>query len=434
MLAMVSALVTAAVIVVAILGFTELAALLAEPGVVTALLAANLAIAVLRLISAHHAWFAAGGRRLTAALALAALVIGPHGAVAYVGIEAKDTLEAVFAAPAATTTTRSTTTSATTTVNTDSAPPSTAPPSTTPPSTTRPSTTTTIRPPDPFADRVNVLLLGGDAGRYRSGLRTDSVIVASVDRFTGDAALFSLPRNWGGLTVLDGSPVPNRILNEVYEWGRRQPERFAGPDPGAAALVEVAEILTGLDIHHFVLVDLTGFAAVVDALGGVTIDVPRSVYGPRYNPATGGYTMISIPRGEQVLDGGAVLAYVRERYQSSDYDRMDRQRCVLAAMADEMDPIGLMRGLTELLDAVETHVTTDVPLDELPALIRVAGRVGVGEIRVMGFDNTWRSGWDARGFAIPDLDRIHTAIHETITDPEAAAKSFGITEADEECG
>jgi polyisoprenyl-teichoic acid--peptidoglycan teichoic acid transferase len=386
------------------------------------------------------------GRRRSGALAIVlTLLLGVFiiWGLAYVGVETRSTLETVFAAAETTTTTTTTMTTTTTTTllattstgaTTSTVAETETTTTTSPPATTTTTTTTTTTLPDPIEARLNVLLLGGDAGPRRSGLRTDSVIVVSVDRYTGDTAIFSIPRNYGGLTLADGSRAGDRILNEVYQWASRRPDQFPGEDPGATALVEIAQHITGLDIDHYVLMDLTGFGDVIDALGGVTIDVPRQVYGPRYNPATGGYTMITIRRGEQTLDGDEALAYVRARYGSSDYTRMERQRCLLAALVDDLDPMRLLTGLPALLTSIEENVTTDFPVDSLPDLIRLAGKVPADDISVIGFDNRWRRGWDSRGYAIPDEERIRAAIHSAITHPEDAEETFGIVDAEAACG
>jgi polyisoprenyl-teichoic acid--peptidoglycan teichoic acid transferase len=415
---------------IAYLGVTEIVAQSASPSAIVVLLVLNAALAIGRVLVTHHAWVVAGGRNAAVAVALASLVLAPHAGVTFLGLELRSTLQSVFAA-SETSMTTTTTTSTTTTTTT---------PKVTMPVATESSTTTTLPPtttttlPDPIESRLNVLLLGGDAGPGRSGLRTDSVMVVSVDRYTADTAVFSIPRNYGGLRLNDGTAIDGRIVNEVYEWGRQHAGLLDGNDPGAEALVQVAEQITGLDIHHFVLIDLTGFADVVDALGGVTLDIPTRVYGPLYNPATGGYRMISIPRGEQNLNGGEALAYVRARYGSSDYSRMARQRCLAVAMADGIQPLRLLGNFPSLLASIEANVTTDLPLSELPDLIRLAAEVPTESVRVMGFDNRWRSGWDNRGFAVPDTERIHAAVHLAITDPEAAEEDFGIGAAEQACG
>jgi LCP family protein required for cell wall assembly len=259
------------------------------------------------------------------------------------------------------------------------------------------------------------------------------MIVVSVDPVSGDTALVGIPRNFGGITLKDGTEVPVEILNAVYGWGGRHPERFPGPDPGALATRDAVENITGLEIDYHMLVDLTGFAEVVDALGGVQINVPKAVDGPLYDTVTGSYEMVRIEAGEQHLDGGHALAYARVRHDSTDYVRMGRQRCLLAAMAHDIDPLGLLPRLGDLLDVLETHVTTDLPMDLIPELVRLAPRVSSDQIRVIGFDHTWRAGRTADGAAIPDIVRIREAVQKTLEDGDAAAE-LGVTTAKAACG
>ncbi|CAN5827406.1 hypothetical protein BH23ACT5_BH23ACT5_01540 [soil metagenome] len=181
----------------------------------------------------------------------------------------------------------------------------------------------------------------------------------------------------------------------------------------------MTEHLTGLDIDHFMLVDLTGFGDLVDAFGGVTLDVPTAIDGPLYDTETGGYTMIRIPEGRQTLDGAQALAYSRARHGSTDYARMRRQRCVLAAMVDDADAFSLVANLPGLLEAVSTHVTTDIPLELVPHLIRLTAEVSAEEIRVVGFDHTWRSGRTPAGHPIPDVDSIRSTVATTLSEPSA---------------
>lgn len=246
-------------------------------------------------------------------------------------------------------------------------------------------------------------------------------MIASYDPSTRDAALVGLPRNYSDLYLTDGTHLGDLILNEVYQWGWDHPQAFAAQDPGAAAVADVAEYLTGVEVDHYMLVDLTGFAAVVDTFGGVTLTVPRAIYGPLYDPTTGGYEMITIPTGQQTLSGAEALAYSRARQNSSDYSRMARQRCVLAAMVAGANPLDLLTGVAGLLDTVETHLSTDLPLDLVPDLIRLLPEVSAGDIRVIGFDHTWRLRRNAGGHAVPDVDRIRAAVARIVHDPEPGA-------------
>jgi len=190
--------------------------------------------------------------------------------------------------------------------------------------------------------------------------------------------------------------------------------------------------VTGLQIDHFVLVDLTGFADVVDAFGGVDLDVEIPVDGPLYDVETGGYEMIHIPVGAQHLDGAHALAYARARYGSSDYVRMGRQRCILASMASQADLLDLFGRLGDLLNAVESNLVTDIPIETIPDLIRLTPRVSAAEIRVVGFDSKWGIGRTATGHVIPDIERIREAVRTTVENLEAAAE-FGVATAETGC-
>lgn len=418
----------------------ELYAWLADPDVLLFVVLANLLFAALRLFSTGHAWVVSGGRRWFAAVLLAAFVAVPHAAIAWVGLETRDSMMKVFpestpvAAPS---------------------PDTTTPPTTT---TTVPTTTTTemeLAPVDPAApgeygsdeidlddvplwrpfgeERLNILLLGGDAGPGRPGLRTDTIMVASIDPVSGDSALIGLPRNFGGVAFKDGTEVPVRRINHVYWWASDKPDAFDGPDPGATAIRNVTENITGLEIDYYMLVDLTGFADLVDAFGGVDLTVPAAVDGPLYDPETGDYEMVRIPAGEQHLDGDHALAYARARYGSSDYVRMGRQRCILASMASDADPMALLPRFSNILDVVETRMSTDVPVDLLPDLVRLSARVEPENVRVIGFDSTWNVGRTDDGHAIPDIERIRQTVVEMIEEP-AAAEDTGAATAESACG
>lgn len=425
----------------------EMAAWLADPDVILGIILCNVVLLIVRLLSTEMAWKAGGGHRWVVGLSLAVIVAIPHVAIGWAGVEARRSMMRLFppetAAATATTTlaisstTTSTVTSITVTLVAGH-----------PPSTTRFSNPLPDSPAEtggapeyvqralerhPFgSDRLNILLLGGDAGPHRTGLRTDTMIIASVDPISGDTALIGVPRNFGGMTLSDGTSLPVTQLGHVYAWGTDHPERFGGPDPGAAATLDVISNLTDLDIEYFVLVDLTGFADVVDVFGGVKLDVPTPVDGPLYDVATGGYDMVRIPSGLQHLDGAHALAYARARHGSSDYVRMARQRCILASMAAQADVFDLLTRLGNLLDAVEANVVTDIPIEMVPDLIRLVPRVTAGNVRMIGFDSTWGVGVTASGRTIPDMARIQAAVRTVIENPGSGA-DIGVTTADAGC-
>ncbi len=234
-------------------------------------------------------------------------------------------------------------------------------------------------------ERLNVLLLGGDAGDGRIGTRTDSVNLASIDTKTGNAVVFSLPRNLQNVPFPSGSPMerpfPNGfdcgdecLLNAVYTYATSHPELFPGVrDPGAEAVKQAVSATLGVPVHYYVLVNLEGFQQIVDALGGVTIRIDRRVPiggiapdGTRV-PVTG-----YIEPGLQELDGYEALWYSRSRTDSDDYARMARQRCVMGAILHEADPWSVLRNYQKLANSAKHLFSTDIPRNLLPDLVGVA--------------------------------------------------------------
>jgi LCP family protein required for cell wall assembly len=232
------------------------------------------------------------------------------------------------------------------------------------------------------AGRYNVLLMGGDAGKNRVGLRPDSMTVASIDAETGRTVLISLPRNLERTPFPAASPLhrvypdgyfcPDRscMLNAVYTYAMEHKDLYPGvQNPGAQATKEAVEGVTGLDINYWVLVDLKGFEALVNAVGGITMDVYRRV------PIGGGSTRVSgyVEAGKaRHLNGREALWFARSREDSSDYDRMVRQKCVMNAMLNELDPVTVLTKFNKIATAGKEIMATDVPPSDLPTMVQLA--------------------------------------------------------------
>jgi polyisoprenyl-teichoic acid--peptidoglycan teichoic acid transferase len=256
---------------------------------------------------------------------------------------------------------------------------------------------------DPWGgrERVSVLLLGGDGSVTRSGIRTDSMILLSIDTRTGKAVMFSLPRNMLNAQFPEDSP-----LHEVF------PDGFAGEgDPGswmlnavygqvptlhpgllgesdnegADALKEAVAGSLGTEVDYYVLVNLLGFQQIVDAMGGVTVNInePVAIDGDtdRGIPPSGYLE----PGPDQHLDGYQALWYTRGRWGSDDYDRMLRQRCMLDALVEEADPLNLLRRYQALAQAGQEIVRTDIPRHLLPAFVNLGLRMKDRKLRSIAF-------------------------------------------------
>jgi LCP family protein required for cell wall assembly len=249
---------------------------------------------------------------------------------------------------------------------------------------------------DPFAgrDRVTILLLASDAGPDRTGVRTDSIVAASIDTRTGDVVLLSLPRNLQEVPMPPG-PLQEQwpdgfpdLLNGVYEYVTERPTLLAGArDRGAEAVKQVVSYVLGIPVDYYAMVDLAGFDQFVNALGGVTVTVTErlpigglTANGTRVRPS--GY----IEPGTQRLNGEKALWYARSRRDSTDYDRMLRQRCLIGAMVRQAEPMTVLRHFQELASATKKLASTDIPRSVLPDLITLGDRMHTnGSIRSIAF-------------------------------------------------
>lgn len=269
------------------------------------------------------------------------------------------------------------------------------------------------------AGRYNVLLIGGDAGVGRQGLRADSVTVASVDATTGRTVLFSLPRNLEDVPFPDSSPLkklypkgygcPSHecMLSAIYPLGEQHKDLYPGVAlPGVKALTEAVEGVTGLKINYFAMVDLYGFVELVDAVGGIRIDVNKRV------PIGGGTSKVSgyiEPGKNKLLNGYEALWFARSRHQSNDYERIQRQKCVMSAMLHQLDPLTVATKFSQLAGATQQIIVTDVPSSEVNRLSSLALKARELDIISVSFTPPLIQP------GAPDFARIRKVVAEEIT-------------------
>jgi LCP family protein required for cell wall assembly len=245
--------------------------------------------------------------------------------------------------------------------------------------------------------RLNVLLIGSDAGPGRWMARMDTLVVLSIEVATGRAALISIPRyianiplppesaGAGGREVVNG--VFTGWLNALYVYAMGRPNDFPGGEArGFRATVGAVQELIAQPLDGAVVVDLNGFVALVEAIGGLWIDVPYTLHDDRYPLPNGrGYISITIPKGCQHLSGERALEYARSRHQDSDYGRMKRQQKVLVALARQVDPIGLLPRVPELLEIARDNLWTTIQPDQLADMAALAARVDTNDVRTFQF-------------------------------------------------
>lgn len=336
----------------------------------------------------------------------------------------------------------------------------------------------------PFAEhfnleRLTILLVGADAGPGREGLRTDTMIVATFDIASGEAALFSLPRNFKLVPLPanlrnsfirleerviekdltdadedgypdawidnDGDGIPEEpafeschcfptMLNKVHQytqdWTRSYPY---SPDPGLSALKDVIANLIDLPIHYYLMVEMEGFVKAIDAIGGVDVLIKEPYHVTVSSPEEGvAKATLNVEPGMNHLDGLESLAWVRWRMGSSDYSRMSRQRCLIRAVTTQAATVKMLTAYPKLIGLIEESVTTDIPLTFLPDLVKIAGAVDFDNVATVGFvPPTYSAGRTPAKYPIPNVERIRWKVRDVLENGVSAQSRTGESECAE---
>ena len=232
---------------------------------------------------------------------------------------------------------------------------------------------------DAHHGRYNVLLLGGDSGAGRWGLRPDSMTIASIDEETGRTVLIGLPRNMANFPFAKGSVMAEQFpkgfdcegcyLNGVSTWAQDHTALFGkSKQPGVDATIMAIEGITGVKINYWAMVNLQGFRDLVDAVGGVTLNVRQPIPVGGLGSDVTGY----IQPGTRKLDGHDVLWFSRAREGSDDYSRMARQKCVMGAMLRQISPQTAVKNFEAIATASSAMISTNIPPGEVDRFISLA--------------------------------------------------------------
>lgn len=302
--------------------------------------------------------------------------------------------------------------------------------------------------PDPWVNqpRVNILLLGADGSASRAdavakySIRTDTIMVASIDTLTGDTTLIQIPRNVQFTPFPEGSemaaafPDGFRGPGDPGEWYVNTiwqhveldyPNLMKGSDArGADALKQGVEGITGLEINQFVLLNIDGLEALIDAMGGVTVNINQRL-------GKGGNTDKNIapkeflePGPNQHLMGRDAMWYARSRWQLDDYNRMARQSCLIDAIVKQANPQTLLTNFEPIATASSQMLMTDIGDDQIGAYIDLAFRVKEsGSIQRLVFSN----GKYGYAYADPDFEKMHEAVAAAVAPAPAPTKAPAAT-------
>jgi LCP family protein required for cell wall assembly len=271
--------------------------------------------------------------------------------------------------------------------------------------------------PNLNSDRINILLLGTDTRVGELGAsRTDTMIVVTVDPQSKTAGMLSIPRD---LWVAIPGYSENRI-NVAHFLGER--DKYPGGGPALAK--KTVQYTLGIPIHYYVRINFEGFEKIIDAIGGVAIDVKEAVHDTKYPDNNYGYMTVDIPAGVQKMDGKTALQYARARHGSSDFSRARRQQEVLKAIRDKAIHLDIpLTRIPEILKLVGNSVQTDLSLSEMYTLAKL-GRELTGDIQSMVIDESMTTSQttpDGADVLIPNRTKIREVINQLFGGPTPTA-------------
>jgi LCP family protein required for cell wall assembly len=297
---------------------------------------------------------------------------------------------------------------------------------------------------EPSEGRYNFLMMGGDAGADRTGRRPDSLSVISVDAKTGKSAIISVPRNLQNAQFSKDSPM-RKIYPDGYDCGdeclinaintevtNEHKDLYPGvEDPGAQATMEAVSGTLGIKVQAYVLVDMDGFAKLIDAMGGIRIKaggwVPIS--GETIDEANGihGMPLGWIPAGDNTLDGYHALWYGRSREFVDDYSRIARQQCVQQAMIKQLDPATLLSKFEDIVKAGTKVVDSNVSAAQLGSFVDLAMKSKGQEVSRLTIGPP---DFDASFSTVPNFRQIHDRVDKLLAAQPAAATDDGVLQPD----
>lgn len=219
-------------------------------------------------------------------------------------------------------------------------------------------------------DRVNILLLGIGGPGHDGAYLSDTNIILSIKPSTKEVALISIPRDLG--VTIAGHGV--RKINSADAFGEAE-----NPGFGGEYARQVFAKNFDLDIPYYVRVDFKAFQEIVDEIGGVTVNVPRSFSDSQFPGENFSYRTISFNAGIQTMDGATALDFARSRHgnngEGSDFARSRRQQIILSALKEKLLSFGTYTNpvhVQKILTSLSNHITTNINFGQMMYLANMA--------------------------------------------------------------
>ncbi len=262
-------------------------------------------------------------------------------------------------------------------------------------------------------DRINFLLLGTDAHETREAVLTDVILVVSIDPVAETAVMISVPRDTGFVPLPDqriagDGQFPDKV-NVLFARSNLNPGTWcpdlaeqAGSDAcGLRTIERSIGLYLGIDINHYALVDMAGFAGLIDAGGGLRLCLPGELHDPQFDGSLGNVDSdepLVLPAGCHQYNGRDALAYARSRKgwiempdgtrdPQNDFDRNERQQAILIALRNELAQVDLIFELPAVLRAIRQSISTDLPRDQAGDLASLLPIIAAPDIErvVLGY-------------------------------------------------
>lgn len=273
-------------------------------------------------------------------------------------------------------------------------------------------------------DRINILLLGMGGAGHDGPYLTDTNIIVSLKPSNGQIAMISIPRDLGVEIPKQGI----KKINYVNSFGET-----TEPGTGGEFARKIFSETFDLDIPYYVRIDFKAFGEIIDAVGGVTIDVENSFVDHMYPAPNNDYQTVNFEKGIQTMDGETALKYARSRHGSgvegSDFARARRQQKILLALKEKMLSFSTLSNplkINSIIKSLENHLTTNLEFSDIISLVKLARELNFSQISNLVFDDSETGylkstfGVDGAFLLVPktgNFDNINNAI-ENIFSPE----------------
>jgi LCP family protein required for cell wall assembly len=276
--------------------------------------------------------------------------------------------------------------------------------------------------------RINILLLGNGGPGHDGADLTDTIMLASIDPITDKVQLISIPRDLWVHISNDGY----QKVNAAYAFGKeasKSKSALGQEQDGIAELDKTLQpVLDGVNINYHVLIDFPAFKQMVDAVGGVNVNVPETLYDPTIAWENHNSAVIAT-KGPQVFNGQQALLYSRSRETSSDFARGERQRLIIAALKQKVFSAGTFSNpikISSLLDSFGNNVYTDFSSTDLRCLYRQMATIPSSSILSLDMvtpPNDLLTTGNMNGLSIVEpkeglfeYNDIHTFLHTSLKD------------------